>query len=226
MRKIEISILSFAALGVGLGLYISIIDPHAFRNQYVNEDGIIEWLTVVALVLCFLVGCKRLMNLPAQRPLRFKIMVGLLTAFCLFGAGEEISWGQRIFDIETPEALKSINRQEETNLHNLVIISDGKKYNLNKIIFGTGLAIAMTIYLAVLTPLYRRKPAVRDWLDNMAVPMPENHHIIAWISLLAVVELLVDHSKRGELIEFGGTWIFLLNVTYAYNAKIFTNKPA
>lgn len=222
MRKIEIAILAFVALGVGLGLYISIIDPYAFRHQYVNEDGIMEWLTVVALVLCFLVGCKRLINLPSQRPLRFKIMVGLLTAFCLFGAGEEISWGQRIFDIQTPEGLKSINRQEETNLHNLVITSNGKKYNLNKIIFGTGLAVAMLIYLAVLTPLYRRKIKVRQWLDNMAVPMPENHHIIAWICLLAVVELLVDHSKRGELIEFGGTWIFLINVLYAYNAKIFS----
>lgn len=33
--------------------------------------------------------------------------------------GEEISWGQRIFGWETPEALEEANRQEETNIHNL-----------------------------------------------------------------------------------------------------------
>ena len=36
-----------------------------------------------------------------------------------FGGGEEISWGQRIFGIETPEALMETNTQEEINIHNL-----------------------------------------------------------------------------------------------------------
>ena len=34
-------------------------------------------------------------------------------------AGEEISWAQRIFDIETPSTLERINAQKELNLHNL-----------------------------------------------------------------------------------------------------------
>jgi len=34
-------------------------------------------------------------------------------------AGEEISWGQRIFGIGTPEALAEINVQGEANLHNI-----------------------------------------------------------------------------------------------------------
>ena len=37
----------------------------------------------------------------------------------LFGAGEEISWGQRILGFQTPEPLSQVNRQEEFNLHNL-----------------------------------------------------------------------------------------------------------
>ena len=32
--------------------------------------------------------------------------------------GEEISWGQRLFGIATPEALKETNLQNEINLHN------------------------------------------------------------------------------------------------------------
>jgi hypothetical protein len=37
----------------------------------------------------------------------------------LFGAGEEISWGQRILNIETPDIIKKQNAQKEITLHNL-----------------------------------------------------------------------------------------------------------
>ncbi|MCB1121119.1 MAG: hypothetical protein KJT03_06205 [Verrucomicrobiae bacterium] len=37
----------------------------------------------------------------------------------LFGAGEEISWGQRIFGFETPPAIREINGQDEFNVHNI-----------------------------------------------------------------------------------------------------------
>ena len=45
--------------------------------------------------------------------------------------GEEISWGQRIFDITPPEILEEINVQNEINLHNMKFMDDyfGGKYN-------------------------------------------------------------------------------------------------
>ena len=46
------------------------------------------------------------------------VYLGLAILF-LFGAGEEISWGQRILGFQTPETLSEVNRQEEFNLHNL-----------------------------------------------------------------------------------------------------------
>jgi hypothetical protein len=46
------------------------------------------------------------------------IYLGLAVVF-FFGAGEEISWGQRILGFETPESVSQVNRQEEFNLHNL-----------------------------------------------------------------------------------------------------------
>jgi hypothetical protein len=46
------------------------------------------------------------------------VYLGLAVLF-LFGAGEEISWGQRILGFQTPESLSEVNRQEEFNLHNL-----------------------------------------------------------------------------------------------------------
>lgn len=51
----------------------------------------------------------------------FFLVLGLVF---LLGFFEEISWGQRIFDIPTPEALKEINTQDELNLHNLSFWND------------------------------------------------------------------------------------------------------
>ena len=46
------------------------------------------------------------------------VYLGLGLLF-LFGAGEEISWGQRILGFQTPQPLSQVNKQEEFNLHNL-----------------------------------------------------------------------------------------------------------
>lgn len=46
------------------------------------------------------------------------VYLGLAILFFI-GAGEEISWGQRILGFETPEAITQVNRQEEFNIHNL-----------------------------------------------------------------------------------------------------------
>ena len=43
----------------------------------------------------------------------FYLLLGFLFFICF---GEEISWGQRIFNIETPELLKAINMQKEINI--------------------------------------------------------------------------------------------------------------
>jgi hypothetical protein len=59
---------------------------------------------------------------------RFRIVRanGLLTAAaivfaltCFYIAGEEMSWGQHFFNWSTPEYWAEINRQDETNLHNV-----------------------------------------------------------------------------------------------------------
>jgi hypothetical protein len=43
----------------------------------------------------------------------------VLATVLLFAAGEEVSWGQRLFDLETPQVLVDGNRQDELNLHNV-----------------------------------------------------------------------------------------------------------
>lgn len=217
-----ITILTFLIFAV----FLSHTNPHAFRYDLVIEDGFVEWCTVIILFVAMVVCGRRFLQLRGRRNALFLSVTGLLTLLCLFGAGEEISWGQRIFGLETPEYLMERNAQGEIGLHNLVIEVNGEEVKLNKLIFGTGLAIMMFIYLAIATPLYRTQPRVRAFFNAIAAPMPRNIHIVGYILVVAIVELLVDSSKRGEMTEFAASIVFALNVIYPYNPEIFDpDKP-
>jgi hypothetical protein len=50
---------------------------------------------------------------------RKNIFYLLLSLFFLLAFLEEISWGQRILGIETPDLIAKVNRQNEINIHNL-----------------------------------------------------------------------------------------------------------
>jgi hypothetical protein len=81
-----------------------------------EEDKFFEWLTFIFFILASAVFIF----------ISFKTsnLVFLIVAFGLFiGAGEEISWGQRVFGFKTPEAIARINVQGEFNLHNLTVVN-------------------------------------------------------------------------------------------------------
>lgn len=56
-------------------------------------------------------------------------MLGLVL---LFGAGEEISWGQQFFKFSTPDSIKTKNIQGETNIHNLKWFHTGDEDHVKK----------------------------------------------------------------------------------------------
>lgn len=205
-------------LGMGLSHY----DETLFRESYVVEDGFIEWLTVLGLLLCMGVCVYRIVTLRGQKPLLFMATLAFVALVFIFGAGEEISWGQRIFNVESHEFFEAHNAQGEMNLHNLKV--NGVK--INKLIFAKGLGIAFLLYLAVLTPLYRRNASVRGFLDRLSFPAPKNYQIIAYVAALIIVEGLTDSSKRGEMTEFAITFIVFLNLMYPWNRELFKRAPA
>jgi len=222
---LEPAALFFAGSFLLFSVPLSIINHDAFRYTLVTEDGFTESSTALSLFLVAIICVSRIFKLKKSRSLIFLAMTGFIGFVGLFGAGEEISWGQRIFGWATPEFFMEHNKQEETGLHNLVVEINGKRVNLNKVIFGTGLALAMIVYLFVMTPIYRqhrkRDGPFSRFIDSLAIPMPENYHIIGYLVVVACVELLIDSSKRGEMTEFAGSIVFLLNVAYPHNREIF-----
>ncbi len=199
---------------------VSYINDDFFMSSLTAEDGPIEWLTVLALAITSAICIYRVIILKGERPKLFLVMTFLLGLVFFFGAGEEISWGQRIFNTESPEFFQQHNAQGETNLHNLVV--GGKK--LNKIIFGIGLHLVLLIYLLALVPLYKRKPRVKNFLDRFAVPIAKPYQVIGYLAVILLVQVIMTSSKRGELGEFAGSFLFLLNIAFPYNMEQFRQK--
>ena len=99
------------ALGVALA------GPEWMPRGWTREDGPVEYAGFAAFlgasVLAF-VAASRIRR--AHRP---AFAAAVLGAVLVVAAGEEISWGQRLFGTETPAVLVDGNRQDELNLHNI-----------------------------------------------------------------------------------------------------------
>jgi len=96
-------------------------------NNFVKEDGIVEYATAAAFGIAGLValGIARKSGQFAvtnRGKFIFAWLARLAGVALILVALEEISWGQRIFDITTPEQLAAINTQSELTLHNNELI--------------------------------------------------------------------------------------------------------
>jgi len=79
----------------------------------------------IASLLSFYIFVRALKTRKITGMHWFKLLVYLgLAALYFFGAGEEISWGQRIFNIQEPAKLSEENVQGELNIHNLAVFEN------------------------------------------------------------------------------------------------------
>jgi hypothetical protein len=219
MINLERVMYVFVFITALVGVISSNMNLQWYEGFYVREDGIVEWLTVLGLLVGSIACFHRAKILRPFRGTLFISCTIFLGFLFLFGLGEEISWGQRIFDIKSSEFFLKNNSQGETNLHNLVV--GGTK--INKLIFGTILGILIGFYFLILPFLYRKVEKVKKLVDMMAIPLPKIFHIVAYLVLVGLTELIAG-GKKGEILEFGGVWIFVLMLFAPYNRIIFSRK--
>lgn len=194
-----------------------VMDPQAFGEHWaIREDGLLEMFTFFALAGCSALCFYRGWTLRGQRSAAFVAALFAGSALLAFGAGEEISWGQRIFSVPSPEFFQVHNAQGETNLHNMVVGGVG----LNKLIFGKVLAGVLIAYLVGLPLAYHRSEAVRRQVDALALPVPRTHHTLSILAIVAMVETS-SAGKRGEINEFAISSILLLILLNSLNSQIF-----
>src|SRR5215212_8132884 len=200
--------LSFVTFFILLGFALFFLHPESL-DIYLEEDGIVEWLTVVGLIAGFVVCINRFIKLFKTKNWWFLTVTLVLGLLLFIAAGEEISWGQRILGIKSSEYFLKHNAQGETNLHNLVV--NGVK--INKLIFSTILIAVLAIYLAILPILYKTNKAIKKFLDKSGVPVPRPYQILSFLLLFGLSQLL-KHDRNSELLECGFAALFFLIIYF------------
>ena len=121
--------------------------PFGIFGWLQNEDGLMEWGSVALLILSA-INAFLLQKQSQQRYERLGLLL-LLVFFCLF-IGEEISWGERLHGAGI-DAIRSINTQGETNLHNIAVFQGKGLLHLGWA--GLGLVLGLAGFVFPAAPL-------------------------------------------------------------------------
>ena len=183
-------VLGFGVLAVASSAFMSWMHPAAFE-VWSAEDGPIEWLTVIGLAAVGFILLKRWLRFRKTQNWFWGSCMLLAASAMFFAVGEEISWGQRITNWGYGGSWAQLNRQGETNIHNLNVGG----YNLNKVLFTYGLGLVLGIYFLLLPWLARRYKAVRNLLLRGGIPLAPKE---VWIALLAGLLLVLSIPDNGK----------------------------
>ncbi len=126
------------------------------EDQFFETVGAMAFLaTSILFFICYLRSGNSASYFNASLITRL-FYLGLALLF-LFGAGEEINWGQRILNIQTPELIRELNKQDEISLHNLYVFEDAGFFTVDRCfdIFWFILTLALPVTCALFKSLQR-----------------------------------------------------------------------
>ena len=173
--------------------YVPIFLSPGILDAFVREDRIYETLSPIYLFVASVVFVfaffRSDVHFDLRNPLFIRRMASLGFALVFFAAaGEEISWGQRILGIETPDVVSSRNVQKELTFHNLDIFKGA--HALIPFDFGQ-LSALVALTLGALIPLIARfvKPVGR-WLEPLFPVLPVAFSIV-FIANYAIQKAIV-----------------------------------
>ena len=211
---LSIYLVVFASAAVALYLYVF---DDARLDDLTVEDGFLEYLQAAFFLgasIVFLVGWLR-------GRCRNTFLLGWAVVL-LVVAGEEISWGQRIFGVATPDSLAARNVQGETTIHNL----DGIHQHIR------ALAMVCILGVTVAMPLTERwSTRCRSLYARFSIPV-----VPAWtipITALGVAFMVVPRLG-GEVVfsldEMGEAYVaatfFLFALSWWWGVRHGDRRPA
>lgn len=130
LRRV-IGLFPILAMAIFLPFRLQITDIESYA-RCVGEGSLFEWLSFMFLLLAGVLFVLSGRNERRGPPAQLAKALGVAT---LVIAMEEMSWGQMIFNWNTPALFMNANRQEETNLHNLVQIH-GSTWTIAAVVFS------------------------------------------------------------------------------------------
>lgn len=193
---LEMICLFVLIIGLCIGVFIAFTTPDSFDVGIAAEDGPLEWISAIALLIAALALLRRIWVRPDRSGLFIAVSVfGAMILF--FGAGEEISWGQRVFGWQSGEFFQENNAQSETNIHNLMV----GETKINRVVFGTLLSLVFIFYFCALPFLAHGTSRLARLVKTLFVPVPRLRHG-ALFAVSLIVMLSLSQSRAPELGEF------------------------
>lgn len=120
--------LAFPVLAMGNSVVAAMLpEDHYFENV-----GAFSLFVTSILFFYGFLRARKLLDKKWTSLAKQLIYLGMALLF-FFGAGEEISWGQRIFGFKTPDSLAQVNKQDELNLHNLTVMENSKFFTADRL---------------------------------------------------------------------------------------------
>ena len=190
----DISIWFWLILPVFIVLFVVVLsNQYSFDlvNFLINsENGVMEFGTVLIMIVGAVFGLRCLMLRELLPGPYCVAWIFVNTLACIYVAGEELSWGQHLVGWNTPEPLKEINDQNETNLHNISSWFDQKPRLLLEIWVLIG---------GVFAPVYIKLRGISlsnsDWKFWLWPPL-----LIVPTALLTI--LVETPKKLNDIIDF------------------------
>ncbi|MDD3532272.1 MAG: hypothetical protein PHW57_02995 [Candidatus Shapirobacteria bacterium] len=205
------------------------------REQYfllIQEDGLVEYsqsfLYLLVGIFAILISGRFFKN-------KQKGLAAIYLFFSLalvFVAGEEISWGQRIFGLDNPDFFAQHNTQEEISIHNLGPIQDLLHFGYILVGFFGAFAYSLA------QPILKRYPKLKENNNQLLfLPQPITKLYFFLVALFyfifdyirePLIELLakmpistIDHIGRDTLIWLKVNHLFIRDWVNPYDQEVF-----
>jgi hypothetical protein len=151
-----------------VALSVGVAAAHVYHPLYrflTAEDSVLEWTQFFSMAAAAVVLGAIAWRLFRQRDLRWAAFFAAGALAAVIIAGEEISWGQRVFGLATPDILDDVNTQGEANLHNV----SGVLRTLN---FGWMVGAGLLTVLPLIALLPQVADRARAWRTSYRIIPP------------------------------------------------------
>jgi hypothetical protein len=222
LRWYIISILIALTLSYSIYLFLSV----DLISKLGQEDHFFEWLTAIF----FLVSSIFLMMTFIKTKNYFFL---LLSIVFFLGFGEEITWGQRIFNYSTPAVIENINVQNEFNIHNIQLfnthnMNGSMKTGISRLLEINFLFRVFTVLFGIFLPfvVFHLK-FINNITRKIKLPVPPISigifFIINWLVFKVLLTSLWPlghdfqyYDTMGEIFECIAAFVILMISHYFY----------
>jgi len=179
MTKTSKNVLVWALFATNICFMVASFSVFLMRDEALvrslgEEDGLFQNVRTVFFFLVSAIFFVLFFRRRTQQPLpvvgtRWNLFYLGLAVLFLFGGGEDISWGQRIFGWGTPEILNQYNLQKEISIHNLAIFDTTDRANLLNM---DRLYIIFQMMFGIAIPVgWRASSRLRSTLARLSFPL-------------------------------------------------------